>query len=246
MASISTATMAIRVNFATVSDLIHIPGVGPALAKTIVNLREQRGNWTLTTLESLLRVRFDGHTVQMLDFAENIALPADDHLPTPPMSQHRVDRDGAGLEEQGLDALSDAGSVDSYEETKDAVQRTLQRVTALLKRERGEMGESPILPGQDGAGAIPNLNLDSTMKQQAFSGTRVTTNPIRIEAKPAVECRLPTNDEWVREGHRLLPNVPSARTPDPRCQDAGFGRHTQREMGVQIACTIIWISALAR
>ncbi|MES9882036.1 MAG: hypothetical protein ABW185_14260 [Sedimenticola sp.] len=164
-----------------------------------------------------------------------MALLPDDHLPTPPMSQrdpvvadYRRDRDGAGFEEQGLDALSDAGSADSYQETKDAVQRTLSRVTALLQRERGEMGESPILPGEDGAGAIPKLNLDSTMKQHAFIDTKITPDPIRVEAKPAVECRLPTNAEWVREGHRLPPTVASARTPDPSFPDAGFGRHPPR------------------
>ncbi|KAH3705573.1 hypothetical protein DPMN_080650 [Dreissena polymorpha] len=61
----------VQVNFYPPHILISIPGIGPKLAKTIVNLRENADHLYPESLGIVMRRPLDEEAMQMLDFRHN-------------------------------------------------------------------------------------------------------------------------------------------------------------------------------
>ncbi|KAH3751468.1 hypothetical protein DPMN_186027 [Dreissena polymorpha] len=61
----------VQVNFDPPHILTSVPGIGPKLAKAIVNLRENAGNVYPESLGILMRRPLDEEVMQMLDFRPN-------------------------------------------------------------------------------------------------------------------------------------------------------------------------------
>ena len=119
----------IPVNFATVEDLQRIPHVGPKVACAIITLRESHGNLTLDTLQTILRVKFNAETVEMLDFTRNVGLPV---LQLP---HEQFDFEGgeeAGLEERQR-PISPAPSV--FKDPFEMKPRTSVKAEAVEERQ---------------------------------------------------------------------------------------------------------------
>ncbi|XP_052239462.1 uncharacterized protein LOC127850461 isoform X4 [Dreissena polymorpha] len=66
----------VRVNFDPPQTLMLISGIGPKLARIIVQLRQESGNLDLDTLEVLIRRPLSERELDQLDFAENPMLAA--------------------------------------------------------------------------------------------------------------------------------------------------------------------------
>ncbi|KAH3847304.1 hypothetical protein DPMN_089624 [Dreissena polymorpha] len=88
----------VRVNFDPPQTLILISGIGPKLARIIVQLRKESGNLDLDTLEVLIRRPLSVRELDQLDFTENPMLAAasqasgtdDDYIDWEPSSRSRA------------------------------------------------------------------------------------------------------------------------------------------------------------
>ncbi|KAH3887594.1 hypothetical protein DPMN_011612 [Dreissena polymorpha] len=88
----------VRLNFDPPQTLMLISGIGPKLARIIVQLRQESGNLDLDTLEVLIRRSLSVKELDQLDFTENPMLAAasqasgndDDYIDWEPLSRSRA------------------------------------------------------------------------------------------------------------------------------------------------------------
>ncbi|KAH3713912.1 hypothetical protein DPMN_073715 [Dreissena polymorpha] len=76
MSSRNMSPVLVRVNFDPPQTLMLISGIGPKLARVIVQLRQGSGNFDLDTLEVLIGRPLSERELDQLDFAENSMLAA--------------------------------------------------------------------------------------------------------------------------------------------------------------------------